>query len=62
MQLDKMHNFLKAQTLGLLDLESRAKVTVDKVERGLICRSMHRLAQSIAKLRDDIDMEIESRR
>lgn len=62
MRLTQMYDFLASQRIGLEHLESVARDAITKAERSAACRSMHRLAQSIARLRDDIDAEIESRR
>ena len=62
MRLDQMYDFIAEQREGLKHLEYIAANATTKAERSVVCRSMHRLSQSIAKLRADIYLEIESRR
>lgn len=53
---------IEAYNVMLLDLENMAKCDISKVLRRKICYLMHRIEQILARLRDELDLDIESRR
>jgi hypothetical protein len=57
-----MFEAIKIYNSMLLDLEKMAKIADDKTLRRKICYLMHRISQILARLRDELNQEIESRR